>query len=75
MNNQNMSKEKENDEEGNAKSEHLTSKQCTLRSRESSPNSQYREPFVQIMNDSEFSSPRRGSSTQEKQEEVKLSVE
>ena len=45
-----------------------------LGSRASSPSSHYREPLVQIMNDSEFSSPGRGASSMqdlEKQEEAK----
>ena len=61
---------KEAEEEQNA-SNYLTSNQYALGSRASSPSSHYREPLVQIMNDSEFSSPGRGASSMqdlEKQE-------
>ena len=50
-------------EEGKSASNCQTSNQCALGSRASSPSSHYREPLVQLMNDSEFSSPGRGVSS------------
>ena len=68
-----MAGAKEAEDEQSA-SNYQTSNQYALGSRASSPSSHYREPLVQIMNDSEFSSPGRGASSMqdlEKQEEAK----